>query len=86
MIRRLYNKGQEVIQQGSGVYTTRFRRLLAGFFWYRCYYLHQLRDALPPTCGIFLLLLPSIKRCLQLKIPHMGDTKSLADNDIVSKS
>ena len=27
-IRRLYNKDQEVIQQGSGGYTTRIRRLL----------------------------------------------------------
>ena len=27
--------------------------LLAGFIWYRCYYLHQLRDALSPLCGIF---------------------------------
>ena len=27
--------------------------LLAGFFWYRCYYLHRSRDALSPICGIF---------------------------------
>ena len=32
MIRRLYNKDREVKQQGSGGYTTRVRRLLAGFF------------------------------------------------------
>ena len=31
-IRRLYNKDQEVLQQGSGGYTTRVRRLLAGSF------------------------------------------------------
>ena len=31
-MRRLYNKDQEVKQQGSGGYTTRIRRLLAGFF------------------------------------------------------
>ena len=32
MIRRLYNKDQEVIKQGSRGYSTRIRRLLAGFF------------------------------------------------------
>ena len=26
--------------------------LLAGFFWYRCYYPHRSRDALSPVCGI----------------------------------
>jgi hypothetical protein len=43
-IRRLYKKDQEVIQQGSGGYTTRIRRLynkdqevfLQDFFWYQC--------------------------------------------------
>ena len=25
--------------------------LLAGFFWYRCYYPHRLRNALSPVCG-----------------------------------
>ena len=86
---------EEVIQQGSGGYTTRIRRLykedqevmfsdaiieplqkpfayegckitaqkevcvpenfalLAGFFWYCCYYPHWLRDALSSVCGIF---------------------------------
>ena len=27
--------------------------LLAGFFWYRCYYSHRSRFALSPICGIF---------------------------------
>ena len=27
--------------------------LLAGFFWYWCYYLRRSRDALSPECGIF---------------------------------
>ena len=27
--------------------------LIAGFFWYRCYYPHSSRDALSPVCGIF---------------------------------
>ena len=27
--------------------------LLAGFFWYRCYYPHRSRDSLSPVCGIF---------------------------------
>ena len=27
--------------------------LLAGLFWYRCYYPHRLRDALSPVCWIF---------------------------------
>ena len=45
---------QEVIQQGSGGYTTRIRRLLAGFFWYRCYYPHRSRDALSSVYRIFL--------------------------------
>ena len=31
--------------------------LLAGFFWYRCYYPHWSRDALSPGCGIFYLCL-----------------------------
>ena len=44
---------QEVTQQGSGGYTTIIRRLLAGFFWYRCYYPHRSRDALSPICGLF---------------------------------
>ena len=43
---RLYNKDKEVIQQGSGGYTTRIRRLLAEFFWYWCYYPHRSRDAI----------------------------------------
>ena len=28
--------------------------ILAGFFWYCCYYLHRLRDALSPVCEIFI--------------------------------
>ena len=40
-----------------------FRRvfsLLAGFFWYQCYYPHRLRDSLSPVCAIFKILsLPS---------------------------
>ena len=31
--------------------------LLAGFFWYQCYYSHRSRDALSPVCGIFLFSL-----------------------------
>ena len=42
------------MQQGSGGYITRIRKLLAGYVWYRCYHLHQSRDALSPVCGIFL--------------------------------
>ena len=53
---RLYNKDQEVIQQGSEGYTTRIRRLLAGFFWYQCYYLHWLRDNLSSVCRIFICI------------------------------
>ena len=55
-IRRLYNKDQEVIQQGPGGYTTRIRSLLAGFCWYRSYSPHQSRDALSPVRGIFLFM------------------------------
>ena len=29
--------------------------LLAGFFWYWCYYPHRVRDSLSPVCGIFKL-------------------------------
>ena len=32
MIRRLYNKDPDIIQQGSGGYSTRISRLLSGFF------------------------------------------------------
>ena len=32
--------------------TTNFA-LLAGFFWYRCYYPHRSRDSLSLVCGIF---------------------------------
>ena len=32
--------------------------LLAGFFWYWCYYPHRSRDALSPVCEIFLMLFP----------------------------
>ena len=42
---------------GSGGYTTRIWSLLAGFFWYLCYYPQRLRDALSPVCGIFFLLI-----------------------------
>ena len=52
-IRRLYNKDQEVTQQGPGGYIARIRTLSAGFFWYRCYYPHRMRDALSPVCRIF---------------------------------
>ena len=31
--------------------------LLAGFFWFLCYYQHWSRDALSPVCRIFLGLL-----------------------------
>ena len=31
--------------------------LLAGFFWYRCYYPHRLRDSVSPVCGIFIKVL-----------------------------
>ena len=48
----IYNKDQEVIQQGSESYTTRIMRSSAGFFWYPCHYPHWSRDALFPKCGI----------------------------------
>ena len=41
---------------GSGGYITRIRRILAGFFWYRWYYPHWSREALPPVCWIFFIL------------------------------
>ena len=37
----------------KGIFSANFA-LIAGFFWYRCYYPHRLRDALTPVCGIFL--------------------------------
>ena len=49
-------KDQEGIQQGSGGFTTSILGLLAGFFWYRCYYPRWLRDALSPVWGIFFFL------------------------------
>ena len=78
-IRRLYNKDQVVIQQASGGYVsneiieplhkilaykgckiTAQKKfffvnfaLLAGFFWYWCYYLHWSRGSLSSVCEIF---------------------------------
>ena len=49
----LYNKDQEVIQQGLGGYTTRIRSLLSGLSGYP----HQSRDALSPVCGIFVFMI-----------------------------
>ena len=57
MIRRLYNKDQEVIKkdQGSGGYTIKVRRSFAGFFIGIGATLRIGRDALSPVCRIFFL-------------------------------
>ena len=53
-IRRLYNKDQEVIQQGLGCYVFhRDYRASPQFFWYQCYYPHQPKDVSSPVCWIF---------------------------------
>ena len=31
--------------------------LLAGFFWYQCYYPHRSRDSLSPVCGIIFFII-----------------------------
>ena len=40
--------------------------LLAGLFWYLCYYPHRSRDALFPVCGIFVAHLPNWSECVQM--------------------
>ena len=46
------HKGCKIAAQKKFVFSANFA-LLAGFFWYRCYYQHRSRDALSPVCGIF---------------------------------
>ena len=45
-------KGKKSPRKKKVRFSTNFA-LLAGFFWYRCYYLHLSRDSLSPVCGIF---------------------------------
>ena len=45
--------------------------LLAGFFWYRCYYPNWLRDYLSPVCGIFIKSFDVVKT-VQIQILSAG--------------
>ena len=45
--------------------------LLAEFFWYWCYYLYWLREALSPVCGFFILLKKLVLR-LSFKLISWG--------------
>ena len=48
-------KGVKSPRKKKLVFSANFA-LLAGFFWYWCYYPHRSRDALSPVCGIFLTI------------------------------
>ena len=52
-LNNLAHKGCKIATQKKVRFSTNFA-LLAGFFWYQCYYPHRSRDALSPVRGIFL--------------------------------
>ena len=58
-LKTFAHKGCKIAGQQKVSFLANFA-LLAGFFWYRCYYPHQSRDSLSPVCGIFLFSFNSI--------------------------
>ena len=56
-IRRLYNKDQEVIQQGSGGYTTRIRRLY-----------NKDQEVISKIFLVSVLLSASVERCFDSRV------------------
>ena len=67
--------------RGSEGYTTRIRRLLAGFFWYRCYYPHRSRDV-SPVCRIFLTV--DMKSCFCHILGFVNDLYLLMNGFFIS--
>ena len=46
-------KGVKLPLQKKSFFSLNFA-LLAGFFWYQCYYAHRSRDTLSPVCRIYI--------------------------------
>ena len=51
-LKTFAHKGCKIAAQFFFVFSANFD-LLAGFFWYRCYYPHRSRELVSPVCGIF---------------------------------
>ena len=67
------HKGCKIAAQKKVWFSTNFA-LLAGFFWYQCYYPHLSRDALSPVCRIFIMFFSSKYQLLALKkVTHQLD-------------
>ena len=53
-LKTFARKGCKIAAKKKFVFSANFA-VLAGFFWYQCYYLHRSRDSLYPVWGIFFL-------------------------------
>ena len=62
-LKTFAHKGCKIVAQEKLFFLVNFD-LIAGFFLYRCYYLHWSRDALSPVCGIFQILFGQCLVCI----------------------
>ena len=58
-LKTFAHKGCKIATQKKVCFSANFA-LLAGFYWYRCYYPHWSRDALSPVCGSFFFCFISL--------------------------